>query len=335
MEIELRNDYIVGLFGSVTYERQKQNVKKQDLLPAQNKADEAERARELEEKLKGVRVTISPESRVLFERMRKEKNMSGPAPESVQDSTRRESVFDRGDPFAPKEQWEMQYTVFTKALAEMGFYDDMTDEEVLKTENLLVDITHTMNQLCGYFKCESLDGEKVSVSSYAAKMELESSAAALRQFAEKCLPNEMRARFEKLTEQYYEHNAKALAGYRSAEEIANESEAKLLERTASSPERARPVSESAQVRWAAAKAAVKDEDEKNAIAAWRDCFLRFGSSLDHDRLTEEMNAVLMRYASGGSSDQKLLTYLEQWNRPIVENAKAYWSAISDMPRAVS
>lgn len=331
MEIELRNDYIVGLFGSVTYDRQKRNVEKQDLLLVQDGEDEAQRKKELEEKLKGVTVTISPESIALFERMQEEKRTNSLAAESVYVREPEESIFDREDPFAPQEQWEMQYTVFTKALSEMGFYDDMSDEAVLKTENLLVDITHTMNQLCGYFKCESLDGEKVSVSSYAAKMELESSTAALRQFAEKCLPQEMRARFGKLTEQYYEYNAKKLEGYRSAEETANESTAKILDKTASSPNRVRPVTEYERVRWAAGKAVTGKEDEENAIAAWRKCFLQFGKGGDNGSLlAKSMNDILLRYASGDRRDQKLLDYLEQWNRPIVENAEAYWNALSRM-----
>ncbi|MCM1103947.1 MAG: hypothetical protein NC409_07550 [Clostridium sp.] len=335
MEIELQNDYIVGMFGSITYERQKRSAERQERLLAQGTAqespEEAERKKELAEKLKGVTVTISPESAALWEKLQEEKRAERAAAETRGGEVREEGVFDREDPFAPQEQWEMQYTVFTKALSEMGFYDGMSDEEVLKTEKLLVDMTHTMNQLCGYFKCESMDGEKISVSSFAAKMELESSTAALRRFADQCLPQEMRARFDKLTDRYYAYNAEKLKGYRSVEERADQAMAEILDRTASSPDRARPVSEYERIRWTAGSVTAGKEEEERAVAAWRDCFRRFACGKnDSSRLSQTMNEILLRYASGGSNDQKLLAYLDAWNRPIVEHAKSYWSALSNL-----
>ncbi|MDE5817980.1 MAG: hypothetical protein K2N41_04615 [Lachnospiraceae bacterium] len=89
--------------------------------------------------------------------------------------------------------------------------------------------------------------------------------------------------------------------------MVNESAANILDRTAKSPNRVRPVTEYERVRWAAGKAVTGKEDEENAIAAWRNCFLRFGNGGNNGSLlAESMNDILLRYASGDSRDQKLL-----------------------------
>lgn len=72
------------------------------------------------------------------------------------------------NPQNPFRRMGTQFSIISNALAEHGFYDNMSDEEVLEIENLLVDITHGMNSVCGTVKVLSPDSKETSNELLAA-----------------------------------------------------------------------------------------------------------------------------------------------------------------------
>ena len=120
-----------------------------------------------------------------------------------------------------------QWLVFSEALYKNGFYDGMSDEEVKEFEDTLAYITSGMDclsrsQYLTGIEYKSFGEEfKFFMDSSEADMELESSTAALRYLADKMLPEEQREEFNKLVDQYYEHNTDVISEYNNPMESFN------------------------------------------------------------------------------------------------------------------
>lgn len=193
--------------------------------PEQRQAADAA-AEALREKLKGVSVKMSPEAVEYMDGIRERKES-----QRAEEERRRQECSYLLNPENAFDRVGTQFSIISGELSEMEFYDSLSDDETLQVDQLLAGITYGMNSVCGNLKDESPGFEQLS--SHAARFELESSTAALRQFSEKFVPSEMRERFDNLIDQYYEHNAKALEGYRSSKEFSNELLAGIYDRTAS------------------------------------------------------------------------------------------------------
>ena len=181
-----------------------------------------------------------------------------------------------------------------------------------------------MNSVCGTVKVLSPESEQLT--SQAAKFELESSTAALRQFSQKYVSGEMQDFFNNLVDQYYEHNSKVLEGYQSSRETSNELLAAIYEKTASN--RRAPLSENEKMIQMAGKVKVDEEDEKEAIKEWRKCLKALADGKGEvGEMMGRMSDILKMLASGNSENKQLLNYVEQWNSPAIENARKYWSVL--------
>ncbi len=295
--------------------------KNHELIGVQSTGKEWEQAQELKEKLSGVTVSISPESIEYRKEAENRKRALRLAYEEIQKQGQNE---DQENPFGGMNTY---CAVFTDALSKAGCYENRSDDEVLEMENLLIGITHEMNQLFGEgMKVEYSDNEQIS--SYAAKFELESSTAALRTFADRYVSADAKKSFDRLIDQYYDYNAKKLQGYRSSKEVAHEMRAELLDRTAHHPARVRPLSEWEQMAWIAGKVKADPEEETLALEEWRKCFaaFRFGGER-FDAIAGRMGEALTRFASGNSENPRFLSYVEQWNKAALEHAGEYWSKL--------
>lgn len=294
----------------------RKNLKEHSLTPS---AKDLQSVEDLKEKLKGVTVTISPEAEKYMEGLRERKE----AQKAEEERMRQEwdSLFDPDDPF---DRVGTYFSVFDDALSEMGFYDNLSDDETLQMECLLGGITYSMNSLFGNLQEE--EAVCGPLSSHAARFELESSTAALRQFSEKYLSADMRERFDGLIDQYYERNAKGLVGYRSSWERYHEDDAWILDTTAS--ERVIPVSAKEKVIWQLGKVETTEEDYSRAAKSWRS---QLKMLADREKSVDDSIAMLQdtlnALASGNSKDKGVLQYVSRWNEFSIENARQYWKLL--------
>lgn len=302
-----------GAYDQCMYQK---NLQADFLTPTE---EEQQAAEALKEKLKGVTVTISTEAVDFMAGLRERKEAMYAENERIREEN---SYLNKEDAF---DRIGTQFSVFSGALSEMGFYDDLSDDETLQMECILGGITYGMNSLCGNVK-EAQPSCGV-LSSHAARFELESSTAALRQFSEKFLPLDMRETFDCLVDQYYEHNAKALEGYRSSFEISNEGMAGIYDTTASM--RAIPLNKTEKIVWQLGKVKTEEADYANAAESWKKQFqmLVNGEKSVDDSVTM-MQDTLNALASGNSKNQELLQYVSRWNSFSIENARHYWSLLT-------
>lgn len=307
--------------GGAYWERMHQKNRKEYQMPP-NTEEEIKAAEKVKKEMEGVEVSMSPEAEEFLAGTKARKE----AAQAEYDRLEKESYFSNMEnPFEFSGGGRPQYSIFSKALSEQGFYDNMSDEEVLEAEDLLISITYGMNSIRGGSQ-EGVNSQFSQLSSHAARFELESSTAALRQFSNKYLPESMKASFNTLIEKYYEHNDKQLEGYRSSEEIVNELKGKLLERTAS--QRISPVSAEEKVSQMASKVEIRKEDEEAAVNGWKKCFqsIMNGKSTVEDAISQMKN-ILKSYVSGNSENENFLKYVEQWNEFSIKNANSYWSKV--------
>lgn len=286
--------------------------------PEQRQAADAA-AEALREKLKGVKVTMSPEAVEYMDGIRERKEA-----QRIEEERIRQEYSSLLNPENAFDRVGTQFSIISGELSEMGFYDELSDDETLRVDKLLAGITYGMNSVCGNLKEENPGFEQLS--SHAARFELESSTAALRQFSEKFVPSEMREKFDNLIDQYYEHNAKALEGYRSSKEISNELLAGIYDRTAS--EMVRPMREDEKIIQQAGKVKTEESDFTQAAESWRTYFKKLvsGEKSVDDSITM-MQDTLNALASGNSKNPGLIQYVSQWNSFSIENARHYWGLL--------
>lgn len=315
-------DYLAAGCGGVYSQRELARNRAQyvnpELTPEEVEANEADQKR-LREILAGVTLTISPEAEEYMaaarerkeeERLRYEQHMQETNPLTME------------DPFS---QPGTEFHIISDALNRMGFYDNLSDEEVLEVETILATITYGMNSTVGTAGIVN-DDQSTELTSYAARFELESSTAALRRFAEKYLPENMRDDFDTLVDKYYAHNSKALEGYTSSRERSIKAVAHTIETHGS--KRVLPVTEDEKLIQLAAKVKVNDEDINNAVKGWTEAFKELANSEKSvDDAIDMMKDILNRLASGNSENKRFIEYIDEWNSFAIENAKTYWTAL--------
>jgi len=149
----MRIDYETERAGGVYSERM---LRKSQSIWQMPSTPESLKKEETEARLRGVDVTISPESMEYMEKVNKRKEAAQKERERLQ------KEWEMQNPQNPFGRMGTQFSIISNALAEHGFYDNMSDDEVLEIENLLVDITHGMNSVCGTVKVLSPDSEQLT-----------------------------------------------------------------------------------------------------------------------------------------------------------------------------
>ena len=181
-------------------------------------------------------VSVSEEGKNYLDKESAKTGSGKKAPEFVEYSRfyKDERIAKSGDSF-----WQntgSQYLVFSQKLNESGFFDSMSDEEVREAESILSAITKGMDSLSNaqYLTGQGpsgVDGKGYTLpTSYEARMELESSTAALMYFGEKYIEDEgLRKEFEGLVEDYYAHNTEVLGEYTNPMEQMDKAVSKFHE----------------------------------------------------------------------------------------------------------
>lgn len=181
-------------------------------------------------------VSVSEEGKNYVDRESAKTGSGKKAPEFVEYTKvyKDERIAKSGDSF-----WQntgSQYLVFSQKLNESGFFDSMSDKEVREAESILSAITKGMDSLSNaqYLTGQGpsgVDGKGYTLpTSYEARMELESSTAALMYFGEKYIEDEgLRKEFEGLVKDYYAHNTEVLGEYTNPSEQMDKAVSKFYE----------------------------------------------------------------------------------------------------------
>lgn len=132
-----------------------------------------------------------------------------------------------------------QHLIFNKKLQEMGFFDGMSEKEAGQFQSLLQEITTVMNcasQNTGTYIDDGTSGSRLycyegnlitmpeydeafyNTYSDEAKLDLESSTAALQAFSQKYLSGENKEEFDSLISDFHQYNSEYLETYQSFEE---------------------------------------------------------------------------------------------------------------------
>lgn len=186
----------------------------------QNKAKAAaeayhaqERTTQTAQEALGATVEISQESKDFLAGVAERKAAQAAAQEEIKKEY-------SGNVFAGTGDFKQQYLVFSESLYNNGFYDSMSDEEVLRMENLLKNITSGMDSING----SGLNvNRETEMSHEAARLDLVSSVSALKYFAGKYVPEDMRDSFNNLINQYESYNTAKVAAHRNIYDMRDES----------------------------------------------------------------------------------------------------------------
>lgn len=314
-----------GVYDRRMYQNYRHNT---TLTPTEEQKQTAE---ELKEKMAGVTVTISQEG---FDResymadLRERKEEMRAQKERDREEHSYLNHLNKGDVFEQCfGQWYLGSldSIISGTLDEMGFYDDLSDDETLEVECLLAGITYGMNTVGGGIRvADPVCGE---LTSQAARFELESSTAALKQFSKKYVPSKMQEQFAELIDQYYKHNEKALQGYRSSAEISDELTAKYNDEIAST--RLFPIMEETEViKGQLGKVKNTKDDVGHAVKEWQKQLRMLVSGVRsvNDSM-QMMRNTLNALASGNSKDQGVLQYVDRRGSYSIENARQYWGML--------
>lgn len=231
-----------------------------------------------------------------------------------------------GNIFNGTGDFKKQYLVLSENLYNNGFYNNLSDNEVKEMEDMLKNITSGM---------ESLNTNSIhynfstEMSHEAARLELISSVNALNYFADKYVPEEMRASFQEVIKQYESYNSAKVENHKSIYDLRDESMAvmpppnavnvnatvkKYQEETKASAEIGRVTHTKEQ-----------EQANKGEYQALFDKLLEKPESADS--IFDSLQSTLVNYASGGSKNNIVLQMLNSRNSTAIHNMADYWSRL--------
>lgn len=231
-----------------------------------------------------------------------------------------------------------QWIVFSKYLYDHGFYDDMSDEDLENAEHVLMQITDGMDSvfssghrvgidLHSEFQGEQLDSQE-------ARLELESSTAALRYFSDNLLDSADKAGFDALIDKYYTHNSEILDdGYASIEEKFNRAISRLpdaAKRRAARERLLRPDSRAAED-WALRNilggTTHSTEETKEYGGEISDLFAGMNRG-DQASILRQAKDVFLRFAANGSDNKAVAEFVEEHAEDVFDRIQVYWSGVT-------
>lgn len=229
-----------------------------------------------------------------------------------------------------------QWMVFSKYLYDNGFYDNMSDKDMEETEEILAQITGGMDGVSRWqYKtgvCFSDSYGNIMRQGEAA-MELESSTAALRCFADKYLSGEKKEKFEDLVDLYYAHNTEILKDYKHPFEgvekgIAEVQEGKYPNSSIFEEKIGRQVTEQHKFTMILTKVkhsqAEKNQFQKN-ISEMFD-LLREGTE-ETDTIWSRLEEIYVNFATANNEDEPLRNYVLDQAKGTFDHMQDYWSKL--------
>ena len=238
---------------------------------------------------------------------------------------------------ATDEFWENptnQWLNFTKYLDQHGFYENRSDEDVKKFENLLSEITNGMDFLTGLqFNTGFIDvrgsfhsGPRPYMSKAEAIASLESSTNALSYLAEKLLPNEQKEGFSKLIDLYKSHNEKIIEDYKNPfEGIERAIELSIEKRKDYFGSSLKPVEE-AKYQSMKAKITKTDKAYKDYWKAISEEFRRYNESQD-DTILKSVKEIYLNFVTDNTKDVNFRNYMMKKAKSTFSHIEHCWKRI--------
>lgn len=296
--------------------RKKQNFMKEIWEKA--KASEDLPRESFQEKY-GATVTISAESQEFLAHARERKEAARAEREAAAANQPQYS-----NSFEGTGDFRAQYLVLSENLYRNGFYDNLSDEEVKDREDMLKEITASMNSING-----GIIDLSTQISHESAKVELSSSVKALNYFADKYVPEEMRDSFQEVIGQYEEYNRSRIKNYKSMEDLHNEN---ARDQSApniwSSNEMVRKIQEVTRARVEIKNVTHTEQEEETQQAKYEELFDQLLRKEDSPaNVFAKMQKSLVEYASGGSKNSMVIQLLNKQNSQSFNRMAAYWTRL--------
>lgn len=238
---------------------------------------------------------------------------------------------------ATDEFWENptnQWLNFTKYLDQHGFYENRSDEDVKKFENLLSEITNGMDFLTGLqFNTGFIDvrgsfhsGPRPYMSKAEAIASLESSTNALSYLAEKLLPDDQKEGFSKLIDLYKSHNEKIIEDYKNPfEGIERAIELSIEKRKDYFGSSLKPVEE-AKYQSMKAKITKTDKAYKDYWKAISEEFRRYNESQD-DTILKSVKEIYLNFVTDNTKDVNFRNYMMKKAKSTFSHIEHCWKRI--------
>ena len=238
---------------------------------------------------------------------------------------------------ATDEFWENptnQWLNFTKYLDQHGFYENRSDEDVKKFENLLSEITNGMDFLTGLqFNTGFIDvrgsfhsGPRPYMSKAEAITYLESSTNALSYLAEKLLPDDQKEGFSKLIDLYKNHNEKIIEDYKNPfEGIERAIELSIEKRKDHFGSSLKPVEE-AKYQSMKAKITKTDKAYKDYWKAISEEFRRYNESQD-DTILKSVKEIYLNFVTDNTKDVNFRNYMMKKAKSTFSHIEHCWKRI--------
>ena len=219
-----------------------------------------------------------------------------------------------------------QWQVFSQNLRQHGFYDNMSDEGIKKTEDLLKGITYRTDSI---HDLTDYDRHLSDLTHEAAKLEFFSSLSALHYFADTYLTGDARDSFKSLIKDYEDYNSASVAKHKNWSDLYSDS---MKNVGAPNADRVREAVQKAQERTKASQEIGRvthtKEDEAKLYQDYKEIFDRLaGGEEDVSSIFDEMKNTLIDYASGGSKNSAVLELLQSQNTNSFNNIVHYWSKL--------
>lgn len=265
----------------------------------------------------GATVTFSKESQEFMEGVAERKAAQAAAKAEVDAQY-------SGNAFAGTGDFKQQYLVFSENLYNNGFYDDMSDDEVMQVEGLLRSITSGMDSINGVAA-----NPITTMSHEAAKLELTSSVSALNYFAEKYVPEEMQEAFKDLIKQYESYNNAKVATHKNIYDMRDESMSKIAAPNAVNvSELVKKTQEDTKASQEIGRVTHTEEEESQNKSDYQALFEKLIRKEDSiSGIFDSLQSTLVNFASGGSNNSSIIAMLNSRNLASINHMMSYWSKL--------
>lgn len=186
-----------------------------------------------------------------------------------------------------------QWLTFSQYLYENDFYDEMSDEEVKRTEDMLKEMTSDVDSI---FHLTDSERHRSGMSHEAAGLAMLSSVNALHYFADTFLPERMRDSFKALIGEYENYNRESVAGYYNKDAL-----------------------------YSVKHSAGEEAKVKKTYQALFDRLKSGGSEVKD--IFDTLSDTLVDYTSGGSRDDAVRKLLKHNSAEGIERMATYWTQL--------
>lgn len=224
-----------------------------------------------------------------------------------------------------------QWLTFSETLYNSGFYDNMSDEQVMEFENLLERITSGMDNLSKSQFNTGIDfGQEQStgkffMTSAEAVTSLESSVAALQYLSDKLLPNDLKDEFNGMIDMYKKHNEEIMSEYKSPMESFDRVVADIY-KTGRGHMASKPVEE--YMYYVKLGEIEADEEKDNGYRTTiSDIFKKYMMAGKSDIAMGMLKNQFEQYVTDNSDDQGLRQYVSREAEDVFANIQDYWKVL--------